>query len=52
MEQLRSYREKEVHGNAYRHPGKYGLLVDTKIAAPFVRQDYRNCTILKERLRE
>lgn len=41
VEQLRSYREKEVHGNAYRHPGKYGLLVDTKIAAPFVRQDYR-----------
>lgn len=41
VEQLRSYREKEVHGNTYRHPGKYGLLVDTKIAAPFVRQDYR-----------
>ncbi len=41
VEQLRSYREKEVHGNAYRHPGKYGLLVDTKIAAPFIRQDYR-----------
>ena len=24
--QLRSYREKEVHGNAYRHPDKYGIL--------------------------
>lgn len=25
LEQLRSYRESEVHGNAYRHPKKYGL---------------------------
>ena len=41
LEQLRSYREKEVHGNAYRHPKKYGLLVDTKIHEPFVRKNYR-----------
>lgn len=41
LEQLRYYRENEVHGNAYRHPKKYGLLVDTKIYKPFVRNDYR-----------
>ena len=41
LEQLRSYRETEVHGNAYRHPKKYGLLVDTKIQKPFIREDYR-----------
>ncbi len=41
LKQLRKYREKEVHGNAYRHPKKYGLLVDTKIDKPFIRADYR-----------
>lgn len=41
LEQLRNYRKKEVHGNAYRHPQKYGLLTDTKIHEPFVRNDYR-----------
>ena len=39
--QLRRYRELEVHGNAYRHPGKYGLLTERKIEFPFVRKDYR-----------
>ena len=41
LEQLRNYRKKEVHGNAYRHPKKYGLLTDTKIDEPFVREAYR-----------
>lgn len=41
LEQLRDYRNKEVHGNAYRHPGKYGLLTETKIQNPFIRKDYR-----------
>jgi len=41
LERLRSYREKEVHGNAYRHPQKYALLVDDMIEAPFVRDGYR-----------
>lgn len=41
LEQLRSYRESEVHGNSYRHPKKYGLLTDTKIDMPFIRNDYR-----------
>ena len=41
LKQLRSYRESEVHGNAYRHPKKYGLLTDTRIREPFIRNDYR-----------
>lgn len=41
LEQLRAYRESEVHGNAYRHPKKYGILVDTRIEKPFIREDYR-----------
>ena len=41
LDQLRHYRENEVHGNAYRRPQKYGLLLDTKIDKPFVRDNYR-----------
>jgi len=41
LERLRRYREREVHGNAYRRPKKYGLLVDTKIEEPFIRDDCR-----------
>lgn len=41
LKQLRDYRENEVHGNAYRHPKKYGLLIDTKIDKPFIRGNYR-----------
>lgn len=41
LDQLRSYREKEVHGNAYRHPKKYTLLTDTKINKPFIRVNHR-----------
>ncbi|HIZ56650.1 MAG TPA: carbon-nitrogen hydrolase family protein [Firmicutes bacterium] len=41
MEEIRRYRENEVHGNAYRHPRKYGLLVAEQIEQPFVRPDYR-----------
>ncbi len=41
LKQLRKYRERENHGNAYRHPKKYGLLVDTRIDEPFIRDDYR-----------
>lgn len=38
---LRDYRKREVHGNAYRHPEKYALLVSPEIAEPFVRADRR-----------
>lgn len=41
LERLPGYRENEVHGNAYRRPGKYGLLVDTNIEKLFIRSDYR-----------
>lgn len=41
LEQLREYRRTEVHGNAYRHPRKYRLLLEETIRAPFIRPDYR-----------
>ena len=41
LKQLRDYRKTEVHGNAYRHPEKYGLLTDTGIHEPFIRDDRR-----------
>lgn len=41
LEQLRAYRETEVHGNAYRRPDLYAPLLDPKIEPPFVRADYR-----------
>lgn len=39
MEMIRTYREKEVHGNTYRRPEKYGILVEQKIEEPFIRKD-------------
>ena len=41
MDMIRKYREKEVHGNAFRHPKKYGLLLQEEIKKPFVRENYR-----------
>lgn len=41
LEELRAYRQHEVHGNAYRHPQKYHLLVSESIDEPFIRKDYR-----------
>lgn len=41
MDEIRAYRCTEVHGNAYRHPKKYKLLVSEAIEAPFIRRDYR-----------
>ena len=41
LEQLRRYRKNEVHGNAYRRPKKYGLLLDEKVEEPFVREGGR-----------
>lgn len=42
MDMLRSYREQEVHGNAYRRPEKYGLLTGKISEYPFIRNDKRN----------
>ena len=41
IDQMRLYRKNEVHGNAYRHPQKYSLLVSEEITEPFIRPDYR-----------
>ncbi len=41
IDQMRDYRRREVHGNAYRHPAKYHMLVEETIEAPFIRPDYR-----------
>ena len=41
LDRMREYRKNEVHGNAYRHPKKYGLLTEERIEEPFIRSDYR-----------
>ena len=41
MTDIRAYRSREVHGNAYRRPDLYGPLVEDCIREPFVRADYR-----------
>lgn len=41
LDDLRAYRAEEVHGNAYRRPDKYSLLLDQKINEPFIRSDRR-----------
>lgn len=41
MDSLREYRSSEVHGNSYRRPAKYGLLVSEEIYEPFIREDSR-----------
>lgn len=39
IDKIREYRKSEVHGNAYRRPSKYQLLVGDKIEDPFMRDD-------------
>lgn len=41
IDEIREYRSHEVHGNAYRHPQKYKLLISEGIKEPFIRKDYR-----------
>ena len=41
IDELRKYRSTEIHGNAYRHPGKYHALISREIHEPFLRRDYR-----------
>jgi len=41
IDELRDYRNREVHGNAYRHPQKYRMLISEEKVEPFVRSDYR-----------
>ena len=41
IKEIRAYRKHEVHGNAFRHPRKYGLLISELIEEPFIRECYR-----------
>lgn len=41
VDEIRKYRSHEVHGNAYRHPKKYKLLISESVKEPFIRKDYR-----------
>ena len=41
IEEMREYRSREVHGNAYRRPSKYKRLISEEVDAPFVRKDAR-----------
>ena len=38
MDELRDYRRREVHGNAYRRPALYRSLINEEKAEPFVRE--------------
>lgn len=38
LKQLREYRRSEVHGNAYRRPQKYELLVEELYRRPFATE--------------
>ncbi len=41
VDEIREYRSREVHGNAYRYPRKYKMLISECIEEPFIRKDYR-----------
>ncbi|NMF07614.1 carbon-nitrogen hydrolase family protein [Clostridium beijerinckii] len=41
IDEIREYRSHEIHGNSYRHPQKYKLLISEEIQEPFIRNDYR-----------
>lgn len=37
LERLRAYREREIWGNAFRKPGRYGYLTAAEVEPPFIR---------------
>lgn len=41
IDEMRDYRRREVHGNAYRRPAKYALLLSESVSEPFIRKDCR-----------
>lgn len=41
IDEMREYREREVHGNAYRRPDKYKILLSEDIEEPFIRKNRR-----------
>ncbi len=45
IDEIREYRGREVHGNAYRHPQKYKLLISENIETPFIRNHSFNMNL-------
>ena len=41
LDMLRDYRSREVHGNAYRRPWDYSLILAETVQPPFIRPDFR-----------
>ena len=41
LDAMRAYRAREIWGNAYRKPARYGLLTSAAVAPPFIRKDAR-----------
>lgn len=41
LDEIRDYRSREVQGNAFRHPSKYGLLISEEVQEPFIRVRHR-----------
>ncbi|WP_058234809.1 carbon-nitrogen hydrolase family protein [Devriesea agamarum] len=41
LDLIREYRQCEVHGNAFRRPGKYQLLIGSDVDEPFIRSTRR-----------
>lgn len=41
IDEIREYRSREVHGNAYRRPDRYKILLSEDIDEPFKRKDSR-----------
>lgn len=37
LEMMREYRKAEVHGNAFRRPEKYRILLEETVSEPFIR---------------
>ena len=37
LDAIREYRARELWGNAFRKPHRYGLLVEQRVEDPFVR---------------
>ena len=37
MDEIRAYRQKEIHGNAHRRPELYGILTSHEKTEPFLR---------------
>lgn len=39
IDDMREYRRREVHGNAFRRPKLYGPLTDMTVNEPFIREE-------------